>query len=133
MPRPRKLRLTQRTPLVGYCKPQGVPLSELVEPVLPLDGLKAVRLADVEGLEQVDAAARMGISRPTFSRLVAEARIAPATALSQGWAIRIEGASSKRPPAAWNGAHPRGVGPVADSRVPPQRRSRRRQMVKKRA
>lgn len=63
----------------------------MVETVLPLDGLEALRLADVEGLEQVDAAARMGISRSTFSRLLAEARSTVATALTQGWAIRIDG------------------------------------------
>ncbi|MDQ2078939.1 DUF134 domain-containing protein [Xanthobacteraceae bacterium Astr-EGSB] len=91
MPRPRKLRLIQRTALVGYYKPQGIPLSELIETVLSLDGLEALRFADVEGLEQADAAARMGISRPTFSRLLAEARSVVATALSQGWAIRIDG------------------------------------------
>ena len=91
MPRPRKLRLIQRPAAVGYYKPQGVPLSDLVETVLPLDGLEALRLADVEGLEQTDAAARMGISRSTFSRLVAEARSTVATALLQGWAIRIDG------------------------------------------
>lgn len=91
MPRPRKLRLIQRTAVVGYYKPQGIPLSDLMETVLPLDGLEALRLADAERLEQADAAARMGISPSTFSRLVAEARSAVATALSQGWAIRIDG------------------------------------------
>lgn len=91
MPRPRKLRLIRKTALVGYYKPQGIPLSDLIETVLSLDGLEALRLSDVEGLEQADAAARMGISRPTFSRLLAEARGAVATALSQGWAIRIDG------------------------------------------
>jgi len=33
----------------------------------------------------------MGISRPTFSRVLAEARTAVAKALTNGWAIRIEG------------------------------------------
>jgi predicted DNA-binding protein (UPF0251 family)/predicted Fe-Mo cluster-binding NifX family protein len=101
MPRPRKLRLVQGTAVVRYFKPQAIPLSELHETVLSLDGLEALRLADVEGLEQVDAAARMAISRSTFSRLLAQARRAVATALSRGWAIRIEGgpveAAARRP------------------------------------
>ena len=91
MPRPRKLRSIQKTALVGYYNPQGVPLSALVETVLPVDGLEALRLSDVGGLEQADAAIRMGISHSTFSPLAAEARSAVATALSQGSAIRIEG------------------------------------------
>ena len=91
MPRPRKLRTIQGAAQIRYYKPQGIPLTDLVETVLPLDGLEALRLADADGLEQVDAALRMGISRSTFSRLLAEARSAVATALSQGWAIRIGG------------------------------------------
>ena len=74
-----------------YYKPQGIPLTDLVETVLSLDGLEALRLADVEGLEQAEAAALMGISRSTFSRLLAEARSAVAAALSRGWALRIDG------------------------------------------
>lgn len=74
-----------------YYKPQGIPLTDLAETVLSLDGMEALRLADVEGLEQTEAAALMGISRSTFSRLLAEARGAVATALSRGWALRIDG------------------------------------------
>jgi uncharacterized protein len=91
MPRPRKIRLIQADAPVQYYKPRGIPLSELRETVLSLDGLEALRLADVEGREQVDAAAQMGISRSTFSRLLADAHRAVATALASGWAIRIGG------------------------------------------
>jgi predicted DNA-binding protein (UPF0251 family) len=76
---------------VRYFKPRGIPLSELDEVVLTVDGLEALRLADAEGLEHVPAAGLMGVSRPTFSRLLAEARTAVATALARGFAIRIEG------------------------------------------
>jgi predicted DNA-binding protein (UPF0251 family) len=60
---------------------------------LPLspEGLEAMRLADVEGLEHTAAAAVMEVSRPTFSRLLAEARTTVATALVQGWALDIAG------------------------------------------
>jgi len=91
MPRPRKRRLVQFAPRVEYYKPQGVPLAGLKEAVLTVDGLEAMRLADAEGLDQEAASQRMGISRPTFSRLVAEARAVVARAMVNGWAIRIEG------------------------------------------
>ena len=91
MPRPRKRRMVQCRPRVVYYKPQGVPLAGLKEAVLTVDGLEAIRLADAEGLDQEAAAQRMAISRPTFSRLVAEARSLVARAIVDGRAIRIEG------------------------------------------
>jgi predicted DNA-binding protein (UPF0251 family) len=59
--------------------------------ILPVEGLEALRLVDVEALDQETAAGKMGISRPTFSRVLAEARKTVAKALVNGWAIRIEG------------------------------------------
>ena len=91
MPRPRKIRFVQGETPACYYKPRGIPLSELAETVLSLDGLEALRHADVDGLDQTEAARRMGISRSTFSRLLAEAHSVVATALTRGWAIRIEG------------------------------------------
>ncbi len=91
MPRPRKRRWVQFPPRVAYYKPRGVPLAGLKEAVLTVDGLEAMRLADAERLDQESAAQAMGISRPTFSRLVAEARCVVARAMVNGWAIRIEG------------------------------------------
>jgi predicted DNA-binding protein (UPF0251 family) len=58
---------------------------------LPVEGLEAIRLADAQGIEHEDAAKKMGVSRPTFSRILAEARRIVATALTRGWAINIEG------------------------------------------
>jgi len=49
--------------------------------VIALDELEALRLADVEGLYQEAAAARMGISRQTYARLLARARHAVASSL----------------------------------------------------
>jgi predicted DNA-binding protein (UPF0251 family) len=61
------------------------------EVVMTLDELEAVRLADLDGLYQVDAARRMGVSRATFGRIVAAARAKVAEALVHGRALRIEG------------------------------------------
>ena len=91
MPRPRKHRMVRGHPLVSFYKPQGVPLRDLRGLVLPVEGLEALRLADAEGLDQEAAAEKMGVSRPTFCRVLAEARATVARALVNGWAIRIEG------------------------------------------
>jgi predicted DNA-binding protein (UPF0251 family) len=91
MPRPRKCRFVANQPKTDYFKPRGVPLSSMEEVTLPVEGLEALRLADVEGLEQQEAAQRMGVSRPTFSRVLAQARTAVSLALVNGWALRIEG------------------------------------------
>lgn len=91
MPRPRKCRLVRNQPLIGFFKPHGVPLAELRGVVLPVEGLEALRLADAAGLDHETAASLMGVSRPTFSRILAEARATVARALVNGWAIRIEG------------------------------------------
>ncbi len=91
MPRPRICRLVETPPPADYYKPRGVPLASLRELVLPVEGLEALRLAEVEGLDQETAAAQMGVSRPTFTRVLAEARRVVAQALVNGWALRIAG------------------------------------------
>jgi predicted DNA-binding protein (UPF0251 family) len=84
-------RWIRHQPVAQFYTPQGVPPGRLRGVTLTLDGLEALRLADAEGLEQEEAAALMGVSRPTFSRLLAEARGIVAKGLVNGWAIRIEG------------------------------------------
>lgn len=58
---------------------------------MTLDELEALRLADLEGLYQEDAAARMGVSRPTLGRILEAGRRKVAEALVLGKALRIEG------------------------------------------
>jgi len=91
MPRPMKCRRIYSEPAITYFKPAGVPVKELEEVILTKDELEAVRLKDREGLEQEAAAAKMGISQPTFSRLIEVARRKIADALAGGKALRIEG------------------------------------------
>ena len=103
VPRPRKHRWVQKHPVASFYKPQGIPLCDMKGVVLPVEGLEALRLTDVEKLEHEEAAACMGVSRPTFSRLLAEARTTVANALTNGWALRIEGgvfAITDKPPIA---------------------------------
>ena len=62
-------------------KPIGRPIGSLEVEELRLDELEALRLADLEGLYQEAAAERMGVSRPTFARILARARATVARAL----------------------------------------------------
>lgn len=91
MVRPRKPRRVAFLPGVTYFKPRGIPLRLLEEVQLSLEELEAIRLKDLEELEQEDAASLMGVSRPTFQRILEQARHKVAEALVQGKALRIEG------------------------------------------
>jgi len=91
MPRPKHCRRICGMPARTYFKPAGVPLTALEEVVLELDELEALRLADLEGLYQEEAAERMKVSRPTFGRIIETARRKVAEALVAGKALRIEG------------------------------------------
>lgn len=69
--------------------PKGRKFSEVAHVRVMPDELEALRLADQLGLYQEEAAARMRVSRPTFSRLVAAARAKVADALVNGKAILL--------------------------------------------
>ena len=91
MPRPYRCRRVRGDPLFTYFKPAGVPVRELEEIALQVDEYEALRLADREGLPQVEAAKKMDVSQPTFSRLLDSARGKVAEAIVSGKAIRVEG------------------------------------------
>ena len=91
MPRPIKCRRVAHIPGTIYFKPAGIPLSELDEVVVSVDEIEAIRLKDIEGLEQEQGAEKMNISRPTFQRMLTSARGKIADALINGKAIRIDG------------------------------------------
>jgi len=91
MGRPPKLRRVGFIPQVTYFKPAGIPLRILDEVHLSVEEAEAVRLKDLEGLEQEECAEKMSISRPTLQRLLGSARQKIADALLNGKAIRIEG------------------------------------------
>lgn len=109
MARPRKPRFVSDDVPVSYFKPQGIPLVSLSEVILTLDGFEALRLVDVEGLDQQVAAGRMGVSRSTLSRILAEARRTMATAITRGLALRIEGGSVTLPRGADCGHRPKAI------------------------
>ena len=96
MPRPCRCRRIRCSPDTNYFKPRGVPLDMLEEVNLTLDELEAVRLADLEGMYQEDAAKKMDISRQTFGNIVNSAHKKIADALLNGKALKIEGGSVKK-------------------------------------
>ncbi|MDD5679028.1 MAG: DUF134 domain-containing protein [Kiritimatiellae bacterium] len=91
MPRPCCLRHIDISPCAVYFKPAGIPVHMLKEVVLTLDELESLRLADLNGLYQEEAAEHMKISRPTFARIVETARRKVADVLVHGKALRVEG------------------------------------------
>jgi predicted DNA-binding protein (UPF0251 family) len=102
MPRPASPKdirkdLTERT-----IKPQGIPMSDLEVIEVPLEGLEALRLADIEGLYQEEAARRMGVSRATFARVLTQARRAVAEGILTEKAIAFTGGDFRpRPARSW--------------------------------
>ena len=63
----------------------------LEEIIVSVEEAEAIRLKDIEGLEQEQGAERMSVSRPTFQRILESARHKIAEALLHGKAIKIEG------------------------------------------
>jgi predicted DNA-binding protein (UPF0251 family) len=105
MPRRRKLRFVQGGPMANSFRPEGILETVVQEVILPVEGLEALRLSDLERLDQETAAARMQVSRQTFGRVLSEARERVAEALVMGKMIRIQGGSY-----ALRGLPPRGRG-----------------------
>jgi predicted DNA-binding protein (UPF0251 family) len=95
MPRPRRCRRVWFEPNVTYFKPAGVRMIDLEESILTVDEFEAVRLKDLEGFNEVDAAKKMNISQPTFNRLLSSARKKIADAIVNGKAIKIFGGPYK--------------------------------------
>lgn len=113
MARPRIPRTVATRPTALLFKPGGVPTRAQIR--LSLDELEALRLADLEALLQDEAASRMGVSRPTFGRILAAARRKVSEAIVLGRALRIEG-GAVAPGAPVRGrcpfcAHPCGASP----------------------
>jgi predicted DNA-binding protein (UPF0251 family) len=91
VPRPFCCRRIAGRPAAPIFKPVGIPVLELDEVVMSLDEFEAMRLADLDGLYQEEAAAQMNVSRTTFSRIIDAAHRKMADALVHGKALRIEG------------------------------------------
>ena len=91
MARPPKPRRVEYMPEVTLFRPAGIPMRHLEEVVLSIEELEALRLKDLEGLEQEECAASMNVSRPTFQRVLTSSRYKVADALVNGKVLRVEG------------------------------------------
>ena len=89
MVRPRLCRKIRFNPDVTYFKPQGVPLHSLEVVDLSVEELETLRLKNLEGMEQTEAAEKMNTSQSTFQRILAGANKKVSEALINGKAIRI--------------------------------------------
>ncbi len=105
MPRPVKCRRVNFLPQVKYFKPAGISIRNVEEVCLSVEEVEAIRLKDLEGLEQTEGAALMNISRPTFHRVLNAAHHKIAEALFGGKAIRIEGGNFEIPPCRFSCAN----------------------------
>jgi predicted DNA-binding protein (UPF0251 family) len=89
--RPQRKRLIRFMPEITYFKPAGIPLRNLPEVILTFDELEALRLGELEDLDQENAAKKMKISRITFQRILHRAHKKISEALIYGKAIKIFG------------------------------------------
>ncbi len=91
MPRPFRCRRVYCKPDANYFKPRGIPVDLLEEVNLGLDELEAIRLADLEGKYQEDAAKKMNVSRQTFGNIITSAHKKIADVLVNSKALKMEG------------------------------------------
>ena len=94
--RPTNCRSVQDLPKITCFRPDGVPCRGLKSVVLTVDELEAIRLADKEGLYQLDASARMSVSRQTFGRILESAHKKVAEAILDGKKLCIQGGVIKQ-------------------------------------
>jgi predicted DNA-binding protein (UPF0251 family) len=90
MPRPHKPRRCRLHAGDRVFKPASIPLRTLQTVPLTLSELEAMRLCDMEGLDQEAAAQRMGVSRGTVQRLVKRGRAKVVGAILRSDALIIE-------------------------------------------
>jgi predicted DNA-binding protein (UPF0251 family) len=70
-------------------KPRSVPMHRLETVRLGLDELEAMRLCDLDGLDQSSAGERMGVSRGTVQRLLESGRAKVLGALLESSALLV--------------------------------------------
>ncbi|MGI6113031.1 MAG: DUF134 domain-containing protein [Mahellales bacterium] len=94
MARPTKWRRVEFIP--NYLHFAPLDGDSIQENVMRIEEVEALRLKDLEGLEQEDCAMKMEVSRQTFQRILNNARRKVADSIINGKAIRIEGGNYTR-------------------------------------
>lgn len=126
IPRPRRRRRVKGPPNYRRFAPRGFEGEE--EEVLNMDEFEAIRLKDLKGFSQGEAAKKMDVSQPTFNRILKSAREKIAKFLVEGKPIRIEGGNYKmvKPGMGRKGGFAKGpagkcVCPNCDHKIPHKR------------
>lgn len=88
MARPKRCRRVASLPETPGLQPEHG-AEDGADVILAPEEFEAIRLADHEGFYQDAAAERMGVSRPTFGRILAAARRKLAAALIEGRRLRL--------------------------------------------
>lgn len=87
--RPRLLRKLNIQPKADYFKPRGVPVSSLKIVELTYEELEALKLKNIQGLDQRACAKKMNTSPATIQRILSSAYQKISQALVNGQAIKI--------------------------------------------
>ncbi|SRR5699024_974850 len=90
MPRPKKCRRVCGLPACREFAPRGMGCTDEAV-TLGLDEYEAIRLIDLEGMQQEQAAAQMGVARTTVQAMYNAARRKLADCIVNSKALRIEG------------------------------------------
>ena len=89
MSRPRLCRRVRFNPQITYFKPQGIPMRDLEEVELTIEEIEALRLKNIEDLDQNKCSEKMNTSQSTFQRILTSAYKKISQALIKGRAIKI--------------------------------------------
>ncbi len=95
MSRPQKKRTVSFNPEVTLFIPSGVPRCRMGTVTFKTDEIEALRLTDLEGMYQGQAAEVMGISRQTLGNILCGARRKVSDALTTGKAMRISSENTR--------------------------------------
>ncbi|MEN3754693.1 DUF134 domain-containing protein [Mangrovibacter yixingensis] len=91
MARPKIPRNICGRPANSCFKPNGIPMNSLERVTMDEDEFEAMRLVDLNGMQQLEAAALMQVSRQTLANLVKRARAKVADCLVNGKALDLAG------------------------------------------
>ncbi|MEF2175945.1 MAG: DUF134 domain-containing protein [Candidatus Absconditabacteria bacterium] len=89
MPRNCKRRNIGHNVISKFFKPNGIPLHNLEITEIGQDEIEALRLAYIENLNMIQGAQKMGVSAPTFNRILNSGIGKIAQALVYSKAIKI--------------------------------------------
>lgn len=94
--KPRNCNCPFRANAEAVYKPAGTPLCDLEKVAIGHDEMEAMFLCDAEGLTQEEAGVRMGVSRGTVQRLLAQARKKIVETVVLGKALMVKGVEPKQ-------------------------------------